>query len=504
MRKILPNRLVARVYLFFTVLITLPMLIYSIYSTNETKHTLILEREKQLYTISNILRTRFPNSYHDILERHNALTFSDDDKRDILHKELQPIVKEVAKNYPEYNMGYYSLELGRVAFAPRTDLLGQKAVAPTAMHVYETRQAEVNIVEGAVTRDGITVLAINFPLLDNGDAIGHIWVNYDIRDIIVLYHKKLLEKIVGTMLIWICLMLFAHLFFNYLKKSFIEIIQNGKDDPKILRSFPPLNVIREAFVELQGLKNNLEQLVVEKTEEVVNKERQKLEVLARFDRLNLIGEMAAGIGHEVRNPLTTVRGYLQFFQRKDKFIEYRGQLETMVEELDRAGSIITEFLSLAKNKAVELSLDNLNGTIHALLPLIQAEAFRLGHDVLTDIGDIPSICYDDSEIRQLILNLARNGMEAMDSGGILTIKTYLEKDKVVLVIQDTGTGISKHIQENIGTPFQTTKDNGTGIGLSVCYRIAQRHNAEMDFVTGNNGTTFFIRFDTERPQGYAR
>lgn len=228
-------------------------------------------------------------------------------------------------------------------------------------------------------------------------------------------------------------------------------------------------------------------------------ERVEIEArIAHIDRLNLVGEMAASLGHEVRNPMTTVRGYLQMFQKKGEFREYKSQLGTMIEELDRANLIISEFLSLAKNKVVELKHGNLNDTIRVLYPLLQAEAFHLGNDLQIDLSDIPPINYDDREIRQLIHNLARNGMEAMKSSGKLTIKTYIENEKAVLSIQDTGTGIPKDIQESIGTPFRTTKDNGIGIGLSVCYKIAQRHEAELDFVTGINGTKFFMKFKVKQ------
>lgn len=216
--------------------------------------------------------------------------------------------------------------------------------------------------------------------------------------------------------------------------------------------------------------------------------------LARLDRLNIIGEVAAGIGHEVRNPLTTVRGYLQLFTHKAKYADDHENIEIMIEELDRANSIITEFLSLAKNKSINKKTGNLNGTIHAIFPLLQADAFRLGHEIQTDIGDIEAICYDDKEIRQLILNLVRNGLEAMDSRGVITIKTYPENDEIILAIQDTGTGISEKVLNKLGTPFITTKETGTGLGLSICYRIAERHDAKIEVKTSSEGTTFFVKF----------
>lgn len=216
--------------------------------------------------------------------------------------------------------------------------------------------------------------------------------------------------------------------------------------------------------------------------------------LARFDRLNLIGEMAAGIGHEVRNPMTTVRGYLQLFQKREKFAKYQEQFSTMIEELDRANAIITEFLSLAKNKAVEMKLGNINNVIHAIFPLLQADAFRRGHEFLADTGNIPDCIFDEKEIRQLILNLVRNSLEAMEQRGTVTIRTYLDHEHLMMAVTDNGPGMPQEIFDKLGTPFVTTKDNGTGLGLPVCYRIAERHGARIEVSTGPAGTQVAVEF----------
>lgn len=216
--------------------------------------------------------------------------------------------------------------------------------------------------------------------------------------------------------------------------------------------------------------------------------------LARFEQLNIIGEMAAGIGHEVRNPMTTVRGYLQLFKRKEAFASYSSQIDTMIEELDRANSIITEFLSLAKNKAVKMQLDNINHVIQRLYPLLQADALRSGHCIETVMGDIPDTCFDEKEIRQLILNLVRNGLEAMNEGGVVSIHTFRQEQYIVLAVQDRGTGIAEEVMDRLGSPFVTTKDNGTGLGLPVCYRIAERHGATINVKTSPQGTTVSVLF----------
>ena len=113
--------------------------------------------------------------------------------------------------------------------------------------------------------------------------------------------------------------------------------------------------------------------------------------LARLDRLNMIGQMAAGIGHEIRNPMTTVRGFLQLLMKKDRYAEDLEFLELMIEEIDRANSIISEFLSLAKTRNADMKRQSLNQKIRNLLPLIQADALKQDKRIETQYGDIPYI-----------------------------------------------------------------------------------------------------------------
>ncbi|OPX86945.1 MAG: Sporulation kinase A [Pelotomaculum sp. PtaB.Bin104] len=218
------------------------------------------------------------------------------------------------------------------------------------------------------------------------------------------------------------------------------------------------------------------------------------EEMAHLDRLDLIGQMAAGIGHEIRNPMTTVRGFLQLMSKKEEFVKHKDYFALMIEELDRANFIITEFLSLARKNAADLAKKNINTIIEAIYPLIQANAMENEKYSETFLNEVPDLMLDEKEIRQLILNLARNGLEAMSRGGKLTIKTVADRGEVVLAVQDQGKGIAPEILDQIGTPFFTTKDYGTGLGLSVCHSIATRHNAKIDIDTGPAGSTFSVRF----------
>lgn len=224
-------------------------------------------------------------------------------------------------------------------------------------------------------------------------------------------------------------------------------------------------------------------------------ERKQLErEMASLERFNLAGQMAAGIGHEIRNPMTTVRGLLQILKGKkgcEKYIEY---LNIMIEELDRANSIIAEILTIARNKPVDLKLTNLNDIIRMLAPLINADANNSGMHVVFELKEISELQINEKEINQLLLNLARNGLEAMEPGGRLIIGTREGSDGVVLMVSDQGKGIDPLLLDKIGTPFFSTKDSGTGLGLAVCHGIAARHGAVLEVETDISGTTFLVRF----------
>lgn len=216
--------------------------------------------------------------------------------------------------------------------------------------------------------------------------------------------------------------------------------------------------------------------------------------MAQLDRLNLVGEIAAGIGHEIRNPMTAVRGFLQLLGEKPEYGKDQEYFKLMLEELDRANTIITEFLTLARDRILNIQMHNLNTVIKTIYPLIQAEAMVQDKDVKMDLEEIPALWIDEGEIRQLLLNLVRNGLEAMNPGKTLTLATRAMEHEVILIVKDEGQGIQAEILDKLGTPFVTTRDNGTGLGLAVCYSIVNRHKASIHFDSSEQGTTVQVRF----------
>jgi len=168
----------------------------------------------------------------------------------------------------------------------------------------------------------------------------------------------------------------------------------------------------------------------------------------------------------------------------------------MIDEIDRANNIITEFLSLAKNRAMEFSENNMNDIIRDIYPLLRADALRNNCEIEVDFSEIPNVPVDQNSIRQLILNMVRNGLDAMaGSAGVIEISTRTDDEKVFLSIKDHGSGIPPEVKEKLGTPFFTTKEKGTGLGLAICYRIVQRHGASLTVESEpGKGTVFTIAF----------
>ena len=243
-----------------------------------------------------------------------------------------------------------------------------------------------------------------------------------------------------------------------------------------------------------SISEDITDYMLEKRRLRESQERLRIE-LERMDRLNHVAQLAAGISHEVRNPLTTVKGFLQIMhsnlQRVDETI-----VNLMIEELDRANEIISDFLSLTKVHKKELNQDNIWNVIDRMLPLIENEAFIAKKKLVLKRTKVSDVMLDSKEVKQLILNLVRNALEAMQIGGHVYVETLETPSCVELRVTDEGPGIPKHILEQLGTgtPFVTTKTNGTGVGLAICYDIAKRHNAHMDIETSSMGTMFKIQF----------
>lgn len=278
-------------------------------------------------------------------------------------------------------------------------------------------------------------------------------------------------------------------------EEFIHNLPNSLESPltlRLLRKDQTTLWLEQKFNSIYDENNELIALHGITRDITTRKNLEKISSM--LDRMNVVGSMAATVAHEIRNPMTTVRGYLQVMGRREKYQADKEIFNLMIAEIDRANSIIREYLSLSREKRANLEQSSLNSIIDALFPLIQADANSSKVVVSLDLAAIPELSLDENEIRQLLLNLIRNSIEAMPNGGNLAIHTFQEDNQVVLSVSDQGTGIPSHILDQLGIPFITTKDTGTGLGLAICYQIAHRHNAKIKISTHPEGTTFFVYF----------
>jgi len=478
-----------KTYIILTIIATVCSLVTTYLFLEEKEDLLIHKKQLQLLRISSTLERNIDTeSFINQVKNVDSRAISQKEKALILNDWLQPVLMNLAAENPDYGLGIYSKQLERIiAIGPEFDenrLI--KVLRPESLKVYESRQPEYSQFTNSTGWGGKPVLNIAYPIVYQGEVVGHTWASAKTEDVMVELQVLRSQVILYAAAIYIVILAVIWFAFDKWSRGLRRLtayIKGRKQQDELKREFPELQFLIE---EIACLRNTLE------TE---HQQREKvLQEIARIDRLDSVGDMAASIGHEVRNPMTTVRGYLQLFQRKVQFAEHAEQINTMIEELDRANSIISEFLSLAKNKTVNIKVGNLNMVIHALYPLLQADALRRGHDVSIKLDSIPDSEFDENEIRQLILNLVRNGLEAMQQEGVVTIRTYTQDNWLILSVEDKGTGIQEEVMAKLGMPFVTTKEEGTGLGLSVCYRIAERHGAKISVKTGKGGTTFIIRF----------
>jgi len=224
--------------------------------------------------------------------------------------------------------------------------------------------------------------------------------------------------------------------------------------------------------------------------------KQTEEVIRRTEKLSVIGQMAAGVAHEIRNPLTTLRGFVQLGQKSGALAP--GYLDIMLSELDRINLIVGEFLVLAKPQAGHSQSVDLAVLLSDMLSLLESQAGLLNVAFETRFGkDVPHVPCDANQIKQVIINVVKNSLEATgEEGGRIVIELGYEEESASAVIRiaDNGRGISEEDLARLGEPFFTKKASGNGLGLMVSQRIVANHKGGMKIASKvGEGTVVEIR-----------
>ncbi len=210
-------------------------------------------------------------------------------------------------------------------------------------------------------------------------------------------------------------------------------------------------------------------------------EQEKVqEFIHQSEKLRLVGQLAAGAAHEIRNPLTVIYGFMQLLQQRLSE-EERNQyyLPLILQEIERVNLIVTEFLLLSKPSCPNYREVTLHEVLSSILPLMKAEASLHGIEIVDRYEKEVRLHVDVEQLKQILLNLMKNSVEAMKQGGLLTVESSHDDTHVHICVRDTGDGIPAEYLNRIFEPFFSLKEEGTGLGLPISRRMVENHGGEM-------------------------
>ncbi|WP_018393655.1 PAS domain S-box protein [Bacillus sp. 37MA] len=219
--------------------------------------------------------------------------------------------------------------------------------------------------------------------------------------------------------------------------------------------------------------------------------KQTEELLRKSEKLAVIGQLSAGIAHEIRNPLTSVKGFLSLLQSS---ISENNDwyLDVMVSEINRIESITNQFMAVAKPQAVTIRLQDLRLLIEQVSVVVYPEAIMNNIQIIIEAeAEIPLIRCEVNQLKQVFINIFKNAIEAMQSGGKIVVQVMkLDHNRVLIRCIDQGCGIQKERIPYLGEPFYSLKEKGTGLGLMMCYKIIEEHQGKITIESEiNKGTT---------------
>ena len=211
-----------------------------------------------------------------------------------------------------------------------------------------------------------------------------------------------------------------------------------------------------------------------------------------------LAKLTAAMAHEVRNPLTTIKGFLQLLKPHLKDIDKEDYALIALDEIDRVNDIIYNFLNIVKSPYNNKTLSCLNDLIIHIVKLYECESIMKNVKMITHLSSEQVLVnINKNEIKQVLINLIKNGFEAIEnhqsSGGEIEIITEVSGKNISVHIIDNGCGMSSETADQMFTPFYSTKSKGSGMGLPICYKIIREHLGQISFrTTKNTGTKFTI------------
>lgn len=267
----------------------------------------------------------------------------------------------------------------------------------------------------------------------------------------------------------------------YKLMSFTHSLSKGEFGKRIeIKSGDEVGELAETFNNLSG-----------ELELYRKKMEESYKQMLRTEKLTALGRLSAGLAHEIRNPLTSIKVLFQAF--KDNPSLTKEDMKVVLSATEQMDDLISRFLRFAKGDEFNITDVYVNSLIKQITNLVQFQIKNQAIDVDLRLTKLPPIKADRVMIEQAVMNLVLNAVEAMSGGGTLTVSSMVQDGYAVVSVGDTGAGISDDIRDKIFDPFFTTKGDGTGLGLSIVYNIAHLHNGDVGFENNGKGTTFNLK-----------
>jgi two-component system, sporulation sensor kinase E len=278
--------------------------------------------------------------------------------------------------------------------------------------------------------------------------------------------------------------------YNQLHHHHMMIETEGEGDGELTY---PMSDGRTKIIEFSSKKDIIPGLYMTMFRDITEK-RAMQEQIRKSDTMQVVGQLAAGIAHEIRNPMTALKGFVQLLQGsiKEDFSLY---FDVITSELKRIETIITDFLVLAKPQAVKFEERDVVQIVKETIDLLGAQAALTNVQFLSSFTErLPFVYCETNQLKQVFINIMKNAIEVMPGGGNIIVSAAKHCDRYIVVsIQDEGEGMPEDRVKRLGEPFYTTKEKGTGLGLMVSYKIIEEHKGYIDVNSKiGKGTTFSI------------
>lgn len=232
----------------------------------------------------------------------------------------------------------------------------------------------------------------------------------------------------------------------------------------------------------------------------INKMQLYYEQIKHAERLKTTGQLAAAVAHEIRNPLTVVKGYLELYEQEAMGEnKIKQNLPLLINELKSAEQVISQLLSLSKPSQHLVERVEVKKAIYGVTDLLQSYGLLNKSTLDVSVDDQCSIEMNKIELHQLLVNIIKNAIEASDPGGTIFIKVGTTGEKVEIQVVDQGVGMSEEELAFLGTPFYSLKNKGTGLGVTICQSIVKKHNGTIQYESvKGKGTKVTIRFPAKK------